>query len=464
MPFYSFYSIGFDDIDSLLGGCTTHFATLVIRKIYRYGGFLLDYPRLIRLNPDIPWKTRGNGAVAIDFGLRKDLIHDFIEDIKKDLVAYVTEEGASPGSTQPGMLVIDVKKMDPEKLDILMSYSMKATYQVIDNSILKETISKISDSIISMLTINGRRGLIGSLAAIGNLLLYDYTYELLVYRSLGEKGRRFTKKTLTKLKDILIDIEDEFSFAHVDYENNKVLVTPAGPDPVIMGIRGDSPSKLYSIFRRLVKDLSLKYESWILYVTNQGTNEHLYNSKQSINQLYYRQILRNIEIKGSIKDEMGSHKYMNNFQLSGQKGRLYVYYESGRMRNFFSSFEKGDLIEIGGSIKPSIKPGYDVVVNSEYISILKLNNTREVKPVCPKCYTHMVSMGRDKGYRCRKCGYRIEWDNIYVNIYRSPYPDILLPPLRSIKHLSKPLKRFGREKRYRIRGLRNIKYIWLNDV
>jgi tRNA(Ile2)-agmatinylcytidine synthase len=25
----------------------------------------VDYPKLIRLNPNVPWKTRGNGAVAL---------------------------------------------------------------------------------------------------------------------------------------------------------------------------------------------------------------------------------------------------------------------------------------------------------------------------------------------------------------------------------------------------------------
>ena len=29
---------------------------------------LVDYPRLVRLNPNVPWKTRGNGAVALTLG------------------------------------------------------------------------------------------------------------------------------------------------------------------------------------------------------------------------------------------------------------------------------------------------------------------------------------------------------------------------------------------------------------
>ena len=59
--------IGFDDTDSTCGRCTTHLA-------FKITGYLLngpdteflDYPLLVRLNPNIPLKTRGNGAVCLE--------------------------------------------------------------------------------------------------------------------------------------------------------------------------------------------------------------------------------------------------------------------------------------------------------------------------------------------------------------------------------------------------------------
>ena len=61
------FHVGIDDTDSLDGGCTTWVASRVIEAL------LPDYeligaPRLVRLNPNVPWKTRGNGAVALTFG------------------------------------------------------------------------------------------------------------------------------------------------------------------------------------------------------------------------------------------------------------------------------------------------------------------------------------------------------------------------------------------------------------
>ena len=58
--------IGMDDTDSVEGGCTTWLATEVIKELSDFD--LIDCPRLVRLNPNVPWKTRGNGAVSFTFG------------------------------------------------------------------------------------------------------------------------------------------------------------------------------------------------------------------------------------------------------------------------------------------------------------------------------------------------------------------------------------------------------------
>ncbi|HIP57247.1 MAG TPA: hypothetical protein EYH02_04175, partial [Ignisphaera aggregans] len=58
--------LAFDDVDSPYGGCTTHAATYLLGLLqHELNVKLLDYPHLVRLNPSIPWKTRGNGAIAL---------------------------------------------------------------------------------------------------------------------------------------------------------------------------------------------------------------------------------------------------------------------------------------------------------------------------------------------------------------------------------------------------------------
>src|SRR2546425_12013179 len=59
--------IGVDDTDSLRGMCTTFLATEIVRDLTTDFD-LIGYPRLVRLNPNIPWKTRGNGAICVCVG------------------------------------------------------------------------------------------------------------------------------------------------------------------------------------------------------------------------------------------------------------------------------------------------------------------------------------------------------------------------------------------------------------
>ncbi len=70
--------IGIDDTDSINGGCTTWLATEVIKELSEFD--LIGCPRLVRLNPNVPWKTRGNAAVALTLGKglgMKKLIGEF---------------------------------------------------------------------------------------------------------------------------------------------------------------------------------------------------------------------------------------------------------------------------------------------------------------------------------------------------------------------------------------------------
>jgi len=56
--------VGFDDTDSSSGMCTTYVCAVVLEKLKSCGMTLKGEPRLIRLNPFAPYKTRGNGAVS----------------------------------------------------------------------------------------------------------------------------------------------------------------------------------------------------------------------------------------------------------------------------------------------------------------------------------------------------------------------------------------------------------------
>ena len=66
--------IGFDDTDSPKGMCTTYLAYKMVKTLKKEKVTFLDFPNLIRFNPNIPWKTRGNGAVGLTISTDNPLL------------------------------------------------------------------------------------------------------------------------------------------------------------------------------------------------------------------------------------------------------------------------------------------------------------------------------------------------------------------------------------------------------
>lgn len=91
--------IGLDDTDSTRKGCTTYITALLVEKLQTLGVSFVDYPNLIRLNPNVPWKTRGNGALCLrirfDETLEKQIKETVISTIEKysDIECEDTDPG-----------------------------------------------------------------------------------------------------------------------------------------------------------------------------------------------------------------------------------------------------------------------------------------------------------------------------------------------------------------------------------
>ena len=221
MPFTELH-IGIDDTDSLQEGCTTYVAALLVEELKQRGARFKDYPQLIRLNPNIPWKSRGNGAVCLRIMAdARDLQH--MLDVAIDLVERLK---AQPGSN-PGIAV--VKGSVPTPLE---EFSKAALHEVLTINDARKVALK---NHVELLPDSERRGIIGALAAIGQTLLNaDYTYELLAYRirEMRGKPRRVDPKSVVKMDKLT----RPFTFNNIDYETGRILVTPRGPDPVLLGL------------------------------------------------------------------------------------------------------------------------------------------------------------------------------------------------------------------------------------
>ena len=97
--------IGFDDTDSTRGGCTTYVAALIIERLRKLDVSFIDYPALVRLNPNVPWKTRGNGALC----LRILCDGDLQDEVKECIVQTIEEQSDfSYEGTDPGVVFLSL--------------------------------------------------------------------------------------------------------------------------------------------------------------------------------------------------------------------------------------------------------------------------------------------------------------------------------------------------------------------
>ncbi|MCL4517690.1 MAG: hypothetical protein M1587_00670 [Thaumarchaeota archaeon] len=117
----STFHIGIDDTDSSDGMCTTFLCYNLVKEFSRLNVKLLDYPNLIRLNPNIPWKTRGNAALVLR--VQTDLSK---ERLFKICESYVRRFATSPRANS-GLVILEGESIPEE----IQGFSKRALYSVL---------------------------------------------------------------------------------------------------------------------------------------------------------------------------------------------------------------------------------------------------------------------------------------------------------------------------------------------
>ncbi len=424
--------IGLDDTDSTKGGCTTYLAALLVEKLDEFRVHFIDYPSLIRLNPNVPWKTRGNGALCLRFSY--DEI--FEEKIKESAIALWEENSAiKEKGTDPGIVFLKSQKIPEE----LKAFSKKTETSIVT---LKEAMALIKKLKAEALGFNSCRGIIGALASIGETLDGDYTYELIAYRVKENWG---SKRKVDE--DSIFEMDKQlqpYTFNNVDSETRRVIITPRGPDPILFGIRGESAETVKKAYE-LVKPLE-PVERWVIFRSNQGTDAHL----RRIDGLNKIEPYSSVIVKGVVSKEPRIIPLRHVFFSLGDDSAevdCAAYEPTGCLRKIARELIVGDCIEVYGAVHEatSSKP---LTINLEKINILKLKpKTRKENPLCPACDKRLKSMGKNQGFRCEKCGKkfaRLKKQEFVVS--RGLKPELYITSTRSQRHLTKPLIRYGQEK------------------
>jgi tRNA(Ile2)-agmatinylcytidine synthase len=424
--------IGFDDTDSTRQGCTTYVASLLLKELEKLGATFLDYPSLIRLNPNVPWKTRGNGALC----LRIEYNEVQEAEIKERTLSLVeAHSDLDWKGTDPGIVFLKIAKIPHE----LIAFAKNAETTVVT---LKEALKLIRKFHAEALGYNTQRGIIGALAAIGETLIEDHTYELIAYRkpeNIGTK-RRVDEESIFKMDQAL----QPQTFNNVDLETRRVIITPRGPDPILFGIRGETAEVVKQAFG-MVKPLE-PVERWVIFRSNQGTDMHL----KRVKTLSETQPYSSIIAKGKVSrhPEIVPLRHVI-FALKDETAEVdcAAYEPTGALRKVARELVVGDEIEVYGAVREA-SAGKPLTLNLEKIHVLHLApKTVSQNPKCANCGKRLKSMGKNQGLRCENCKTRFrDLSKEEIVQERSLKTGLFVTSTRSQRHLTKPLRRYGLEK------------------
>lgn len=413
-------NIGFDDTDSPKGMCTTYLAYRLIDSLKKDNVKFVDYPKLIRFNPNIPWKTRGNGAVSMRVETKNPT------KIKNKVIQFVTKFSDTKNGANPGVVFLENDAIPKE----ITEFSKNALWKLVHR---KDAKKFISDNNMQSFYLGNGQGLVGAIGAIG-YQFNDHTFELLSYRKRSQFGkkRQIVPSSVRQMQEKTYPR----TFNSYDTKKQRIMFAPHGPDPVFFGIRGENPaSLLYASKMIKTKERLLGH---LIFKSNQGTGDHLQNELDVCSlKPYSSGVVVGVISKEPVIEKGGHVKFSiskDNMELT-----CFVYKPTGITKEA-SGLIKDDLVRVGGGIRrSSIKHGR--VLNVEFFEVLYLQKKTILQnPQCRKCNKKMKSKGRNQGFECIKCGKKAI-KKINLEIPRQITRQLYIPQPSAHRHLTRPKQR-----------------------
>lgn len=394
--------VGIDDTDSPKGGCTTWVLTELLALARDEGVDLIGEPRLVRLNPNIPWKTRGNAALSARFGrghgprrrlgevegrpiwsfskgrpLAASQEKEFLERAWERVLA-----GSRRGEPRTDPALVAVRHRLPARL----------YYRAVREIVPIEETREYLESVGAVVHAEGDgRGLVGASAAIawpGRRV----TWELIAYRPVEREGAR--RRVDVGSVRAAARRHPELFLCH-DPRTRRLLVTPHTPCPILFGLRGTRP---LSPLRARADVLSEPVDRWVLYRTNQATGDHLVPRLAREVSAY-----GSGRVSGRVADTphtlRGGHVRVRLVDREGTALEVIAFEPTKTLPRIVRHLVPGDRVEVWGS------RGDGPVLKMEGLRVVSLVPRWTVgsPPPCPDCHRPTRSLGAVRGFRCPRC-------------------------------------------------------------
>jgi tRNA(Ile2)-agmatinylcytidine synthase len=371
--------VALDDTDSRTAGmCTTYAAHLVAEEL-RDAGVDVHRILLVRLNPAVAYKTRGNAALAV---------HADVDPlVARDVASRVVEAHAEVGDdrTNPGVVVAHEADAPPA----VAAFAERALREDIDPAEAEALAAAHGYETAGW---GNGRGVVGALAAVGAWAAFDdWTYECIHYRPRDRWGT-----------DRIVDAGSVFDAADaaspdawdtVDRGEGELVCVPHTPGPILYGIRGDDAETVRWVADEIDSEPVHASE---LFVANQGTDAHLADAA-----LADVEDGRAYRVDATVADDPetreGGHIFVPVEDDDGATLQCVAFEPTKRFRDHVRRLRPGDRLTVCGEVA-------DGTLKLEKFAVRDLVTTELVTPTCPGCGTNMESAGADQGYRCRDCG------------------------------------------------------------
>ena len=334
--------IGIDDTDSPKGMCTTFLAYKIVQFLEKKQVEFVDYPSLIRFNPNIPWKTRGNGAVRLSIKTNNP------KKIKNKITKFVDDYSETKNGANPGLVFYENEIVTPS----FRKFSELALWKLISREKAKQFI--LENKIDSFYLGNGQ-GLVGAIGAIG-YKFSDHTFELLSYRKKSQFGKKriIAKDSVKNMQSVTFPE----TFNSYDIESDRSLITPHGPDPVFYGIRGENAESVVTA-SKIVK-ANEKLDGYMIFKSNQGTSDHLKNELDVNDLRPYTSGFLVGQICSNPIMMQGGHVFFS-IRVKDKKIKCGIY-KPTKITTIAQNLILNDKIRIGGGIRKASK-NHERIVN-----------------------------------------------------------------------------------------------------
>ena len=482
--------VAVDDTDSRERGmCTTYVGARLAERLAASGG-RVRRRLLIRLNPAVKHKTRGNAAVALHVsGVDPDAAFDRAAETVREFAAV------DDPRTSPGVVVADLgtaaataDRGDPDAEGVPDAplpdgVAVPDDVAVFARRALRHRLAL--DDALDVADDHGYRhaafgtggetpetavagrGRIGALAAVGAAGAFDdWTVERISYRELDRCGtpRR-------------VDAESVFAAADrgypvvwdtVDRGTDEAVCVPNAPGPILHGIRGDDTEACREVAAAIESE---PVERAATFLTNQGTDAHLADGAIGHLRDGAGYCVEGV-VASDPETKRGGHVHVDVAAPGAVDGggggvdepaldggdadptawiRCVAFKPTGRFRDHVRALRPGDRVAVCGEheVRPAAgdaggvsEGGATATLKVEKFAVRDRRETERVVPTCPDCERSMSSAGRGQGYRCRDCGTDAP-GKVAVAVDRELARGWYEVPPSARRHVAKPLVRGG---------------------